>query len=89
MGYTLNISILDENLLERLRAEASRRRVSLETIAQEWLCLAAGVKDAYRPLTEHERGEFAKLGGTWTDEQTAEFDAAVADFEQIDEEMWK
>lgn len=27
--------------------------------------------------------------GSWTDEQAREFDEAVAEFERIDEELWK
>ena len=30
----------------------------------------------------------AALAGTWTEAQAAEFDAAVAPFGQVDEEMW-
>jgi len=29
------------------------------------------------------------FAGSWTEEQAREFDAAVADFEKIDEELWK
>jgi hypothetical protein len=29
------------------------------------------------------------FAGSWTEEQAREFDEAVADFEKIDEELWK
>jgi hypothetical protein len=30
----------------------------------------------------------AKLAGTWTDEEFAQFQEAVAPFERVDEEVW-
>ena len=31
----------------------------------------------------------AHLAGTWTEEEHAEFEAAVAPMEQVDEELWR
>lgn len=62
---------------ERRRSGASQNRTVLELLSR-----GLGVEDAPR------RNGLASLAGSWTEEEQHEFDAAVAQFETIDEEVW-
>ena len=87
---------LDPSLLERLRAEASRRAVDVETVAIDWLKRGADMTKSDAPptllraITPEDRAKLLAMSGTWTKEEADGFDKRVDEmFEQIDEEMWK
>ena len=84
---SITIDNLDAEVLERLRAEADRRGMDISAVVKELL------KDGLRPIPTNTPArlhhDLDALAGTWSDEAAEAFLSAVADFEQIDEELWK
>lgn len=72
-----------------MRDEAARRNVELDVIAREWLRRGAASARSTPSPPDDDRQSLLALAGTWTDAEADAFDAAVADFERIDEDMWK
>jgi len=70
--------------LEReLRARAKKSKQSLNRTITGLLSEALGV-----PGTGMKKRDLSDLGGTWTQEQAAEFERATAVFETIDPDVW-
>jgi plasmid stability protein len=70
--------------LEReLRARAKKSKQSLNRTITGLLSDALGV-----PATGTKKRDLSDLGGTWTPEQAAEFERAIAVFETIDADVW-
>ena len=70
--------------LEReLRARAKKNKQSLNRTITGLLSNALGV-----PATVTKKRDLSDLGGTWTQEQAAEFEQAIAVFETIDPDVW-
>ena len=80
---TLTIRNVSQELAEALEKEKSRRGRSLNQTVLELLAQGLGVRHGKR------RNGLAVLSGTWTAEELAEFEAATAFAEQIDEELWR
>ena len=80
---TLTLRNVSQELAEALDKEKSRRGKSLNQTVLELLARALGVGHGKR------RNGLAALSGTWTAEELAEFEAATASTEQIDEELWR
>jgi hypothetical protein len=80
---TLTIRNVPRRLAEALNRERRRRDQSLNATVLEALGRALGV-GADGPPTNG----LARLAGTWTDDEFAEFEAAVQPFEAVDGEMW-
>jgi hypothetical protein len=83
MSTTITIQGVEESVARRLEAEARRRGLSTEEFALELIRRALG---AGRGQTYH---DLDSLAGTWSEEQADEFLAAVADFEKVDETLWR
>lgn len=84
----LTVRGLDAELERRLRETARREGESLTKAALRLLRRGAGIEDR----SGHQGAIGASLDahfGTWTEEEAAAFDAAVADFEEIDDELWQ
>jgi len=79
---------IDVDIIERMREEAARRNVELDVIAREWLRRGAVSARSRVAPSDEDRQALLALAGTWTDEEADAFNAAVADFERIDEHMW-
>ena len=80
----LTVRSVDEALAKALEAEARRRRCSVNQTVLEILGAGLGLSG--------DRGYDNGLGalaGTWTDKEAAELEAAMAPFEQVDEELWR
>lgn len=88
MGATITITNLDPVTLHRLESEARRRGVDVATVAGELLRDAAPppVPPAANGQTYH---DLDALAGTWTEDDVRSFDAAVADFARVDQDLWK
>lgn len=78
----------DEALAREIEDLARREGVSRNQAVLRMLRKAAGLEDRAE--------EKAVIGssldwffGSWTEEQARKFDEAVADFETIDEDLWK
>ena len=85
----LTVRGFDDELSDRLRGLARREGISLNQAALRLLRKGAG-------LTGGGGGSRGKVGtslddfiGSWTAEEADAFDAAIEDFEVIDEEMWR
>jgi hypothetical protein len=81
---SITLHKLDPELERCLREQARSLNMSLNRTAQKLLKEALGVS---RSGTK--KNDFSALAGTWTREEAAEFEDAVADFAKIDEEMWQ
>ena len=84
---TISIHGLEPELDRALRQRALRSGKSINRTVKEILeaHLAAG-SNSRRRARNHEL--FADLFGTWTEEEAAEFDRAVADLRRIDPKDW-
>ena len=80
----LTIRHVPRRLADALDRERRRRDQSLNATVLELLGRGLGVgPDGPR------RNGLARLAGTWSEEDQREFDAAVAAFETVDDDMWK
>lgn len=82
----LTIRGFDEELATAIKRIAREQQVSLNQAVLQLLRrgagLGAGGSDAIGDRLDD-------LIGSWTNEDSRAFDEAVADFEQIDEAMWR
>lgn len=87
MAHQLTIRY-DESLAREIEGLAQRQGLSRNQAVLRLLRKGAGLE---------EEAEEAKVigssldwfAGSWTEERAREFDQAVADFESIDEELWR
>jgi len=80
----LTIHNLPPELAQALERESMRLQAPLDQTVIELLrrALQAGSSD-------EQRNGLASLAGTWTHEEHARFEAAVAVTEQLDEDLWR
>lgn len=71
---------LDAATLSRLRADARRRRISVNRLIVETLQRQHAGGEAYDDLDA--------LAGRWSKSEAQTFDAAVAPFAEIDQALW-
>jgi hypothetical protein len=83
---TMTLRGLDEEEAERLRQEASRQGISLNSLLLRLVREGAGL--VRRPWRRSHH-DLDQLAGTWTDDEAAAFMAAIEDTARIDPEMWK
>lgn len=76
---------LDEPLANAVKAMAHAEGISLNKAAIRLLRKGAGLETSRQTIGN----SLDKYFGTWSQEEYEEFEAAVADFGLIDEEMWK
>ncbi|MDE2768977.1 MAG: hypothetical protein OXO54_09825 [Chloroflexota bacterium] len=84
----LTIRGFDDDLSAAIQGLARREGISLNKAALRLLRKGAGLADG----SEGRRkigSSLDHLIGTWTQAEADEFDAALQEFEKIDEEMWK
>lgn len=80
---TLTIRNVPKRLADALNRERRKRDASLNSTVLDVLSRSLGVSD-----TPSRRNGLAELAGTWTAEEQRQFDAAVAPFETVDDDMW-
>ena len=82
------LSGFDDELAASIRQVAEREHISVEQAALKLLRNGARLEVKPKPAGKigNSLDEFI---GTWTKEEAAEFDAAVAELRVIDEEMWR
>ncbi len=78
----LTIRNVPPALAEALEREKARRGASLNRTVIELLSQSLGVG------VTRSNG-LASLAGGWTEEELQAFEAAVAPFEEVDEELWR
>ena len=84
----LTVRGFDDELSAAIQGLAQREGISLNKAALRLLRKGAGLADG----SEGRRkigSSLDHLIGTWTQAEADEFDAALQEFEKIDEEMWK
>lgn len=84
----LTVRGLDEDVVRELERIAEEEGVSLNQSVNKLLrkgLAHSGDKDDNGVIGD----SLAHLFGTWSSEEADEFDRAVADFEVIDEAMWR
>ena len=86
--YNLTLNALDEDLVSTIQRLAERDDIPEDQAAVKLIRKGAGLED--------ETSANGKIGnsldeviGTWTEEEAAEFDAAVAELRVVDESMWR
>ena len=84
-----NISLrgIDEETAACLKEEAKRRRVSVNALILN--LIKSGVEAGSRTRRQRVYHDLDALAGTWTAEEASEFLKALADFEQVDQELWR
>lgn len=80
---TLTIRNVPKRLADALDRERRRKDASLNSTVLELLGRSLGA-DGHGPR----RNGLATLAGTWSADEQREFEAAVAPFEKIDDDMW-
>lgn len=79
----LTIRNLPPEIAVALESERDRRHKSLNQTVIELL------RDSLGIVRGGKRNGLAALAGTWSEEEHARFEQAVAVTEQIDEELWR
>ena len=84
----ITIHGLDAELEAIIRQRAERDGISLSHAAFELLCIGAGM---IKPTSERPNvgSSLDMYIGSWTAAEADEFDAAVQEFETVDETAWK
>lgn len=77
----LTLRGLDPPTLSRIKADARRRKVSVNRLIVDTL------KDRFHPRPGV-YDDLDDLAGTWTAAEAAEFDRAIADFGRIEPNLW-
>ena len=87
MTHQLTIRF-DDGLAREIEEVARRERVSRNQAVLRLLRKGVGLDE---PPEEKEAigSSLDWFIGSWTEEEAREFDEAVADFERIDDELWK
>ena len=83
----LSVRGVEEKSLRRLKETARRRGISVNRLIADVLNAEAGIFRSAKPLVEHD--DLDKLAGTWSKQDSREFERAIASFEQIDKELWR
>ena len=84
----MTISIdLDDDIVKCLQTEARQRGMDVSAVVKELLAkkLTPTAKTPAGPPYH----DLDALAGTWSEEEAKVFLSAVADFECVDEDMWK
>jgi len=89
MTEHITIDNLDTEVISRLRAEAHRRGIEVGELIAELLTSVLGSTREPDANGLQEKRSLADLAGTWTHEEAEAFLAALTDFEQIDQDLWK
>lgn len=83
----LTVRGLGDELGSALRRLANREGISLNQAALRLLRRGAGLADGREPA-DTVGSSLDHLIGTWSLEEAATLDAALQDFEKVDEDIW-
>ena len=84
----LTVRGFDDELAERIQRLAKRDGTSLNQAAVKLLRKGAGLADPAQK-TDTVGASLDLLIGSWSDDEAAELDAALEEFETIDESAWR
>lgn len=85
----LTVRGFDDALIASLSQLAEREGISLSKAALKLMRKGAGLAEGDAKPRKPIGHALDHLAGTWTQEEADEFNAAVAVFETIDEDMWR
>ena len=78
---TLTVRNLPPDVADALEREKKRRGTSLNQTVIELLTQSLGVRGT-------RSNGLAELAGTWSEDELADFERAVAPFETVDPDLW-
>ena len=83
----INIRGLDETVHARLKTEAQRKGMSLNSLIVKYLRQDVGLEAPDKKTPTHH--DLDNLAGTWSKKDVQDFQKATSVFEEIDETLWK
>lgn len=86
MSFNIHLRNVNSNLMNKLKSEATKQDLSMNTLILNLLNRGLGLRSKLSLPSYH---DLDKLAGTWDKQQAKTFLKQIADFEQIDEELWK
>lgn len=87
MSTSIVIQNVDDATAKRIAEEAKRQGLSVEEFILQLIRKEVAVEHKSAELQPQD--DLDSLAGTWTNEQAAEFLNAIADFENVDEKLWR
>lgn len=87
MGVSVTIDNLDGDTLDRLHVEAQRRGLDVGALIKQMI--QDGLLPASPPNAVELRHDLDDLAGTWSEEDAQEFLTATAQFNTVDEDLWR
>ena len=87
MSRSIMIQNLDDATADSIAREAARRGISEETLILE--LIRKGIGTDRESLEIQAYHDLDSLAGTWSDEEAKQFLDATADFERVDEKLWR
>lgn len=82
--HNIHVRNIDDDLMLDLKALALKKSISMNKLIITLLQKVIGKTP--RTVICH---DFDKFSGTWTPEETAEFEKNITDFSKIDEALWQ
>lgn len=82
----MTIRGLEESVTQALKKKAKQEGSSVNAVVARIIKEQLGLPKKPRAATYH---DLDKLAGTWSDNDYLEFKRKVADFEKVDEGMWR
>jgi hypothetical protein len=83
---TLTLRGIDDELAKSLERTAKQEHDSMNAVILRLLRDKLGLPKSKFKEVHHDLDD---LAGTWTKDETREFDDVVRELSQVDEEMWK
>ena len=87
MSKGITIENIDQMILERLKFEAKKQRIDLNTLIISIIKKFIGLEKINDRKTDHNDLDF--LAGTWTKEDYETFIKNTSKFNEIDEKLWE
>ena len=84
---SITIENIDKTILERLRFEAKKQRIELNTLILSIIKKSMGLEKIKERKINYTNLDF--LAGTWTKEDYEIFVKNTSGFNEIDEQLWK
>lgn len=82
----MTIRGLEDSVVQTLKEKAKQEGTSVNSVLVEIIKEQLGFKKRPRSVIHH---ELDKLAGTWSKKDYLEFQQKTADFEKVDEEIWR
>ena len=83
---SIHIRKIDDDLMNRLKQVAISQKISVNTLILSLLRYGLGLTHKRKLPTYNDLDKFI---GTWNENDLKEFKKNVADFEKIDEDLWR